>query len=71
MKKIYTSMIALALGAVSSLPLAAQEQLNISFSDNQLPAKWEVYNGGTYSFENGHLNVVMSVQSNGKYRADL
>lgn len=71
MKKIYTTMIALALGAFCGLPLAAQNQLNITFADNQLPAKWEVYNGGTYSFENGHLNVVMAVQSNNKYRADL
>lgn len=71
MKKIYTSMIALSLGAFCGLTLSAQEQLNITFADNQLPAKWEVYNGGTYSFENGHLNVVMAVQSNGKYRADL
>lgn len=71
MKKIYTSMIALSLGAFCGLTLSAQEQLNITFADNQLPAKWEVSNGGTYSFENGHLNVVMSVQSNNKYRADL
>ncbi|MDE5981959.1 MAG: hypothetical protein K2G92_02470, partial [Duncaniella sp.] len=62
MKKIYTSMIALSLGAFCGLTLSAQEQLNITFADNQLPAKWEVSNGGTYSFENGHLNVMMSNQ---------
>ncbi len=33
MKKIYTSMIALALGAVSSLPLAAQETTVSSFEE--------------------------------------
>lgn len=62
MKKIYTSMIALALGAV-----CANAGIEVTFNgtDNAL---WNAGNNATV--ENGHLVVPMT-ESGGKYRQDL